>query len=92
MFDVLFLKVREMYNGNRAKFEQHPKLIANLIASGKGRIHFGASSAFWCHWNAKIMTLLREEFKPEAEQDAELIAQIWSEMDAYEKSERAKLK
>ena len=61
------VKVRVMYDGNRAKFEQHPQRVANLVASGRGKIHFGASSAFWCHWNARIMTLLREEFRAEAD-------------------------
>lgn len=86
------VKVRVMYEGNRAKFEQHPARVANLVSSGRGRIHFGASSAFWCHWNGRIMTLLREEFREKDQQDAALIAQIRKEMDDYEANERAKLK
>ncbi len=85
------VKVRVMYDGNRAKFEQHPQRVANLVASGRGKIHFGASSAFWCHWNARIMTLLREELRAEADRDNDLIAQIWKEMDEYEASERRKM-
>ena len=85
------VKVRVMYDGNRAKFEQHPDRAARLVASGRGRIHFGASSAFWCYWNAKIMTLLREELRAEAERDNDLISQIWKEMDEYEANERRKM-
>jgi len=86
--DWEIVKVRIMYDGNRAKFEQHPKLAANLVASGNGRIHFGASSAFWCHWNSRIMTLLREEFKPAAERNDDLIVAIWKEIDDYEREQR----
>lgn len=84
------VKVRVMYTGNKAKLQQHPKLAQSLISS-KGDVHFGASSAFWCHWNARIMTLLREELK-DKDQDKELIAKIWGEIEAYEDKERAKLK
>ena len=41
------VKVRVMYDGNRAKFEQHPEKAANLVSSGRGRIHFGARFFFF---------------------------------------------
>lgn len=84
------VKVHEMYKGNRAKFEQHPKMVKSLCST-KGEISFNNSSGFWCKWNAKIMTLLREEFRPENERNDDLIARIWKEMDAYAAKERAKL-
>lgn len=88
--DWEIVKVRIMYDGNRAKFEQHLDMVKNLVSSGNGRIYFGASSAFWCHWNARIMTLLREEFRDSAERDDDLIVKIWKEIDQYEESERDK--
>lgn len=81
------VKVRVMYTGNRAKFMQHPKRAARLVAS-KGAISFSASSSFWCMWNARIMTLLREELKPEGERDEKVIRTIWEQIEAYEKSQR----
>ena len=85
------VKVRVMYDGNRAKFEQHPERAKNLVNSGRGAISFGASSAFWCHWNARIMTLLREELREEKDRDNDLIQKIWKEIDDYEQEQKARL-
>jgi hypothetical protein len=84
------VKVHEMYRGNRAKMEQNPKMIRNLTST-KGEISFNNSSSFWCFWNAKIMTLLREEFREEKDRNNELIAQIWKEMDVYSAKEKEKM-
>lgn len=83
------VKVRVMYEGNRAKLEQNPKLAAKLTAS-KGPIVFNASSAFWCDWNGRIMTLLREELKPEGQRNEDVIARIRQQMLDLEANERRK--
>lgn len=89
--DWEMVKVRVMYTGNRAKFEQHPALAQSLVSTGNAKISFHASSDFWCNWNAIIMTLLREEFKAEGEQDKELIDRLWRKIEAYEADEEKKL-
>lgn len=80
------MKVREMYIGNKAKFEQNPKMAAKLIST-KGKVTFTGSTSFWCKWNGLIMELLREELKPEADRNVQVIKDIWSKVDAYEASQ-----
>jgi len=84
------VKVREMYTGNKAKFQQNPNLAKNLVSS-QGKVHFSASSSFWCHWNGLIMELLREELKPASDQNVNVIKEIWGAIEAYEKEQQANL-
>lgn len=45
--DWEIIKVRVMYTGNRAKFEQHPDLAASLVSTRNAKISFSNSTPFW---------------------------------------------
>eukprot|EP00026_Physarum_polycephalum_P021232 Phypoly_transcript_24354.p1 GENE.Phypoly_transcript_24354~~Phypoly_transcript_24354.p1 ORF type:complete len:179 (+),score=33.25 Phypoly_transcript_24354:67-537(+) len=80
------VKVRVMYEGNKAKFEQNPNLKVELVAT-QGPITFDNSTAFWCRWNGRICELIREELREEAK-DKDIIKEIWEQITEYEKSQK----
>lgn len=81
-------KVRHMYNGNKLKFDQNPELARALMAS-EGKVSFGASSAFWCRWNARIMERLRAELRVKAgkpaDEDLKTVERVEQKMEEYER-------
>jgi len=76
------IKVRVMYEGNRAKFEQNPKLLQRLLST-KSDVKFFASTSFWCYWNGIIMQLIREEFRSADTQDKAVLQRLRSLLDNY---------
>jgi len=86
--DWEIVKVRKMYDGNKAKFEQNETLRKQLLAT-KGSVSFHGSTAFWCKWNARIIELIREELRGE-DGDKEKIKHIWELIEEYEKEQGKK--
>jgi len=84
--DWEIIKVRKMYEGNKAKFEQDEKLRQKLLAT-KGEVTFHGSTAFWCKWNGRIMELIREELREESERDNEKVRHLWGQIEEYEKEQ-----
>eukprot|EP00047_Mylnosiga_fluctuans_P014269 m.36968 g.36968 ORF g.36968 m.36968 type:complete len:168 (+) comp5420_c0_seq1:72-575(+) len=76
------VKVRVMYVGNKARFEQHPELLAPLVST-HGKVVFTGSTSFWNKWNGKIMELIRAEAR-RGPGDAEHATALWQEIEAYE--------
>jgi predicted NAD-dependent protein-ADP-ribosyltransferase YbiA (DUF1768 family) len=62
--DWEIIKVRVMYTGNRAKFEQHPELARSLVSTGNAKISFQDSSSFWCAVNAFFAQAIRSHLSP----------------------------
>jgi len=89
--DWEIVKVRKMYEGNKAKFEQNPEIAKDLLST-KGPITFDNSTAFWCTWNARIMELLREELRQPEERNVAKIKLIWGQIEQYETEQRKQLK
>ncbi|KAL0480854.1 swarming motility protein YbiA [Acrasis kona] len=77
------IKVRTMYTGCKSKYKQNPDLKAELTST-KGEIKFNASATFWCLWNEKITTLLREELKEPDQRNEAIINDIWHQIQKYE--------
>jgi len=77
------IKIRAMYNGNRAKFEQD-KNLKELLLSTKGSIVFDGSTNFWNMWNSRILELIREELRSIKERDQSKIKAIWTQIDEHE--------
>ena len=73
-----------MYNGNKAKFEQNPKLQESLCQT-EGRIIFSDSSSFWSKWNGLIMERLRAEFRKNGKEDEKEVESIKLKMEEYQK-------
>jgi hypothetical protein len=76
------IKVKTMYEGNKAKFEQNPEFVKSLIST-KGEILFEHGSKFWCDWNSLIMTRLRSEFRKNGE-DEKVVSRIKKLMEECE--------
>jgi len=85
--DWEIVKVREMYIGNRAKFEQNPNL-SSLLLPTVGPIRFYGSTDFWCYWNGLIMELIRAELR-NGDGDAQRAAEIWGLISKYEEEQKA---
>eukprot|EP01124_Arcella_intermedia_P006480 TRINITY_DN1382_c0_g1_i1.p1 TRINITY_DN1382_c0_g1~~TRINITY_DN1382_c0_g1_i1.p1 ORF type:complete len:188 (-),score=26.61 TRINITY_DN1382_c0_g1_i1:29-526(-) len=85
------VKVKAMYEGNLAKFQQNPNLAAELKAT-KGPITFDNSTPFWCKWNGRIMELIREELRDPGVRNEEVIQRIRGMMLDYENEHKALLK
>eukprot|EP01117_Protostelium_nocturnum_P015884 TRINITY_DN6195_c0_g1_i1.p1 TRINITY_DN6195_c0_g1~~TRINITY_DN6195_c0_g1_i1.p1 ORF type:complete len:185 (-),score=58.69 TRINITY_DN6195_c0_g1_i1:17-571(-) len=81
--DWEIVKVREMYHGNRAKFEQNENL-KRVLLSTNGNIEFRASAHFWRLWNSRILMLVREELREEKDRNQSIIEDIWNQMREYE--------
>lgn len=77
------VKVQEMYNGNRAKFEQNEALRQALVQSGDSPIIFRGSTSFWCEWNGLIMERLRAELRNDGEKDQRRAEEIRLRMEQY---------
>lgn len=77
------VKVKEMYIGNKARFEQHPDL-AKKLCSSKGKVIFEASSPFWNKWNGLIMERIRAEMRNQDKEDQETAKSIKKLMEDYE--------
>ncbi|CAF1065165.1 unnamed protein product [Didymodactylos carnosus] len=75
------VKVREMYVGNKAKFEQNFDFGKQLVAT-KGPIVFGGSTSFWNKWNGLILDRVRAELR----QDQQIVEKIKQLMDKYEQT------
>ncbi|KAL0481627.1 swarming motility protein YbiA [Acrasis kona] len=84
--DWEIVKVREMYVGCKAKYEQNSNLKNELISTS-GPITFSGSTWFWCKWNGKITELLREELKEPELQDESKILEIRKEIENYEQEQ-----
>jgi ribA/ribD-fused uncharacterized protein len=76
------IKVRVMYEGNKARFEQNPD-IAKSLCSTKGRIKMSGSTSFWNHWNGLIMERIRAEMR-DNEEDKKTAEEIKLLMDDFE--------
>jgi len=87
--DWEIIKVRVMYEGNKAKFEQNPNIAKPLLAS-KGPVSFSGSTDFWCYWNARIMELIREELRPTELSNEGEIKRLWGLIEKYEAEQRAR--
>eukprot|EP01064_Diplonema_japonicum_P037181 TRINITY_DN8645_c0_g2_i1.p1 TRINITY_DN8645_c0_g2~~TRINITY_DN8645_c0_g2_i1.p1 ORF type:complete len:176 (+),score=42.24 TRINITY_DN8645_c0_g2_i1:60-530(+) len=61
------VKVDVMYDGNKAKFEQNPECMVELLST-KGPIK-AVGFAFWVKWNQLILERIREESRPEPDQE-----------------------
>jgi len=82
-----------MYRAVRAKFEQHPELAAELLAT-QGPVRAAASTADWQRTNSLILERVRHELRRmppplDAEQWAALVrltggADAWTDADARE--------
>eukprot|EP00294_Goniomonas_avonlea_P016995 CAMPEP_0114565116 /NCGR_PEP_ID=MMETSP0114-20121206/14123_1 /TAXON_ID=31324 /ORGANISM="Goniomonas sp, Strain m" /LENGTH=145 /DNA_ID=CAMNT_0001751311 /DNA_START=43 /DNA_END=480 /DNA_ORIENTATION=- len=81
------VKVREMYVGNKAKFDQNPELLRRLLQT-QGNILFGASSPFWCKWNGIIMERIREEGREAGQRNEEKLRDLCEKMDSFETQQR----
>ena len=57
------VRVDVMYRANYEKFFQCPSLLAELLATGTGAFSLHATSDFWAVWNAKILTVVREQLR-----------------------------
>lgn len=79
-------KVKIMYEGNKAKFEQNEDLKKSLCES-EGSVKFNNSTAFWNYWNGKIMERIRAEFRGN-EGDLEVAETIAKEMAEYEEAKK----
>eukprot|EP01098_Paradermamoeba_levis_P014588 TRINITY_DN701_c0_g1_i1.p1 TRINITY_DN701_c0_g1~~TRINITY_DN701_c0_g1_i1.p1 ORF type:complete len:163 (-),score=53.00 TRINITY_DN701_c0_g1_i1:61-549(-) len=85
------VKVRIMYDGNKAKFEQNQDL-RNILLATRGPVTFSESSGFWCMWNARIIQLVREELRPEGKRDEDRIKELRSLIEDYEEKKKIELK
>ena len=77
------IKVEEMYQGNRAKFEQNEDLRTELLSSGSGKIRFTGSTPFWCKWNGLIMERIRAELRQNGDEDAHRAEEIRQAMETF---------
>jgi predicted NAD-dependent protein-ADP-ribosyltransferase YbiA (DUF1768 family) len=84
------IKVRKMYEGNKAKYEQNEKL-KNILISTKGDIVFKEGSGFWNMWNGKIHMLIREQLK-EKDKKNDIIEQILKSILDYEEQQKKLIK
>eukprot|EP01063_Lacrimia_lanifica_P008487 TRINITY_DN1553_c0_g1_i1.p3 TRINITY_DN1553_c0_g1~~TRINITY_DN1553_c0_g1_i1.p3 ORF type:complete len:157 (+),score=34.76 TRINITY_DN1553_c0_g1_i1:46-516(+) len=78
------IKVDVMYEANKAKFEQNPKLAAELVASSGPIVAQGFP--FWAQWNGVLLSRLREELRPVAERDLSALNAATAAMDEYRSS------
>ena len=60
------VKANVMYRAVKAKYEQHPILAAELVAT-KGPIRAAPSTADWQHVNSVILERVRDECRPPEE-------------------------
>ena len=90
--DWVGARVLAMLGVNRAKYEQHPDLRAELLATGTAAISGGPSTTWehppghrhgWNVWNGRIQTLIREELQPPEARDQALIAALLAQFAAY---------
>jgi ribA/ribD-fused uncharacterized protein len=76
------IKVRVMYEGNKARFEQNSDITKSLCST-TGRISMNGSTPFWNKWNGLIMERIRAELRNN--QNDKLVAEkIKLIMDKYE--------
>ena len=85
------VKVREMYIGNKAKFEQNTE-FSKALCNSKGNVVFGRSSSFWNYWNGLIMERIRAELRNNGDEDVKRVKDIKDLMDNYEKEKSLKKK
>jgi len=57
------VKANVMYRAVKAKYDQHPALATELVAT-KGAIRAAPSTADWQHVNSVILERVREELRP----------------------------
>ena len=77
------VKVQEMYNGNRAKFDQNAKEREALVQSGDSPILCRGSTDFWNVWNQIILERIRSELRQNGEKDRQIAEGHRSKMDQY---------
>jgi ribA/ribD-fused uncharacterized protein len=65
--DWEIIKANVMYRAVKAKYEQHPALAAELVAT-TGGIRAAPSTADWQHVNSVILERVREELRPETDE------------------------
>ena len=75
-----------MYEGNKAKFDQH-KDLAEKLMNTKGDVIFGGSTSFWNKWNGLIMERIRAELRDRDEEDKKTVERIKKLMEEYQKSQ-----
>ena len=80
------VKVNVMYEGNKAKFDQH-KDLAEKLMNTKGDVIFGGSTSFWNKWNGLIMERIRAELRDRDEEDKKTVERIKKMMEEYQKSQ-----
>ena len=82
--DWEIIKIRKMYEGNFAKFEQNEAFRKKRLST-VGPVKFEGFS-FWCPWNARIIELVREELRGE-QGDKEKIKELWKMIEDYEREQ-----
>jgi len=75
-----FRSLETMYVANRVKFDQNPGMRAAILATGEAPIEAAHSTADWQQWNTWILTCVREELRPSAERDEDLLAVLRHKM------------
>eukprot|EP00759_Apiculatamorpha_spiralis_P033374 PhF_6_TR34696/c0_g1_i1/m.50489/K09935/K09935; uncharacterized protein len=84
------IRVDVMYKANYEKFRQNEDLRKALLATGNAEFKLHGTSPFWALWNAKILALVREQFKPDSERNEAIIAGLQDEMRNYREGEMKK--
>mmetsp|Transcript_119708 Transcript_119708/g.207834 ORF Transcript_119708/g.207834 Transcript_119708/m.207834 type:complete len:348 (-) Transcript_119708:39-1082(-) len=81
------VKVEVMYDSNRAKFSQNPKL-KKLLVSTEGPIT-AMGDPFWKTWNEVLLERLREELRDFDDQDSRAQALRFNMMKEYQRAAKA---
>ena len=69
---------------NKGQRTKCPSLLAELLATGTGAFSLHATSDFWAVWNAKILTVVREQLRPEGQaRDTAVMARLVAKMARY---------
>merc|ERR1712146_403325 len=63
------IKVDVMYQANLAKFQQKAEIREELLSTQGEVLEPLHGSAFWRTWNARIIARVREELKPNPDQE-----------------------
>jgi predicted NAD-dependent protein-ADP-ribosyltransferase YbiA (DUF1768 family) len=85
------LKIVTMLAVNRAKYDQHADLRAQLLSTGDAQLRGCASTNWefngerynWSYWNGLVQMLIREEIRPLEDRNRNKIDDFCSQIDAY---------
>jgi predicted NAD-dependent protein-ADP-ribosyltransferase YbiA (DUF1768 family) len=90
-------KILIMLAVNRAKYQQHEDLRNELLSTGHAEIFGSPSTSWrfngvdhnWSSWNGLIQMLIREEIRKESDRDQELLENLYTKIDEYNKSDKS---